>query len=705
MNKMRDSMPVVFAVLAGIFLLMIIFEWGGQGMIFNSKGDAETLGTVDGYKITKKMWEENLETVTAQLKQQKKKTDLTEAEMQQAEDQTWDRCVQQAIINQSIDRMHITVTDQDVRDALFENPPADIRRQFTDSLGQFHAQDYVKALRDPRNDSLVRIMETGLREQIKIHKWQESMEGYVQVTDAELKDRFANENAKATVQVVKVMPNGAEMQQAATQVTDKDLQDYYDSHKYQFKQPEQRKFKFVPFQLAATPRDTASAMESAEAIKRRLESAPPDQLDTVSKELIQDYAPELDASTAGGAHPLNPGDAVTGALATAKPGEVVIAPLAGRIAVVRVTSVSDTGAEVIHTRHIFFTKPGTGTSDSLMALAQQVYGQLKAGGNFEELAHKYSNDFRSAAKGGDVGWMMAPQFPMEIRPAVEHASVNELLPPISAGGGVDIIQVLGRARRSVIGVVVPVSIKPSSQSMRLLQQQASAFQMQAEKRGFDDAAKDASYKVISDAPAASRKGAPIFSSPSFVAWVFSAKKGDISSPIKISEGKATIVAQVTDIIEAGPRPFEEVKQQLKTTVMQNKAIGLAFARAQKAHAAIGANGDLNAAATATGDSTLRPITVMMGPAESVSGIPSGDYVVNNAAFSMKPGQTSDVLKGQNGCYIVKLIDMKPATDEALAAQKQTLITSLLQEKRQRFFSNWIDSRKESAIVVDFRQHR
>ena len=48
MTKMRDSMPVVFAVLAGIFLLMIIFEWGGQGTIFNARGDAESLGIVNG---------------------------------------------------------------------------------------------------------------------------------------------------------------------------------------------------------------------------------------------------------------------------------------------------------------------------------------------------------------------------------------------------------------------------------------------------------------------------------------------------------------------------------------------------------------------------------------------------------------------------------------------------------------------------------
>ena len=51
MTKMRDSMPVVFAVLAGIFLLMIIFQWGGQGnTFFHRKAKMAGLkSTVNGY--------------------------------------------------------------------------------------------------------------------------------------------------------------------------------------------------------------------------------------------------------------------------------------------------------------------------------------------------------------------------------------------------------------------------------------------------------------------------------------------------------------------------------------------------------------------------------------------------------------------------------------------------------------------------------
>src|SRR5580704_9843642 len=102
MTKMRDSMPVVFAVLAGIFLLMIIFQWGGQGMIFEPKGETGTLGLVNGYPITQKDYNKILEAVTAQMKEKNKSSELSEADQATAEDQAWDQAISQAITDQSI---------------------------------------------------------------------------------------------------------------------------------------------------------------------------------------------------------------------------------------------------------------------------------------------------------------------------------------------------------------------------------------------------------------------------------------------------------------------------------------------------------------------------------------------------------------------------------------------------------------------------
>src|ERR1051325_6826544 len=103
MTKMRDSMPVVFAGLAAVFLLMIIFEWGGQGMIFNKTGDAETLGLVNGRKITRKDYDRIYQAVLEQMKGDNKGTALSEQQEDDASDRAWDQAVSESIIDASID--------------------------------------------------------------------------------------------------------------------------------------------------------------------------------------------------------------------------------------------------------------------------------------------------------------------------------------------------------------------------------------------------------------------------------------------------------------------------------------------------------------------------------------------------------------------------------------------------------------------------
>src|SRR2546422_553575 len=101
--------------------------------------------------------------------------------------------------------MGLTVTDQDVRDAIYENPPAEVKKQFTDSTGNFHQDWYIKALRDPRNDTIVRQMEIGIRDQLRRLKWQASIITAIRVTDAEAHERYYNDSAKAAVQVVRIL--------------------------------------------------------------------------------------------------------------------------------------------------------------------------------------------------------------------------------------------------------------------------------------------------------------------------------------------------------------------------------------------------------------------------------------------------------------------------------------------------------------------
>ncbi|GEM_PF-2300191 len=704
MTKMRDSMPVVFAVLAGIFLLMIIFEWGGQGTIFSPKGDAETLGTVNGYKITNKDYNQIYESLIAQAKAKEKKTNLTETEEEDISENAWDQAISQALMNRSIEKMGITVTDQEVRDALFSNPPAEIRQQFTDSLGQFHQDVYIKQLRDPRNDSIVRILEAQTRDNILHVKWQEAMVSTVRVTDTEAYIRFMTDSAKAMVQVIKFVPPQPTPQQIS-QVSQQDAQAYYDSHSWLYKRDDQRKFKFVAFPFTPNARDSALAMETANTIKARLAEASLNTVDTVAKELAQDYS-DL---------PYMPRHVITmhelvndTSLMNTKPGDAAIATVMGRLTPLRVLSIMDTAIPLYRVRHIEVGFPPVqgGPSqqqrDSTKAVADQLVAQIKAGADFAKLAEQHSTDLHSASKGGDMGWLDTGVFPKAVRAEAAQAKFGEVVGPFETPRGYDILEVMGATHRAWDIVGVPLLIKPSHQTTLMETQMANIFREQAAKNGFDEAAKAAGYRVYSDAPPAEQKGTPIFGSHLFVDWLFSASQGDVSPALKMSKQHMMMVAQLTEVLPAGPQPLEEVKSRVQEAVAMKQAVASMAPRAKQLAAQIGPNGDLAAVAAASGDASLTPVTVVMGPAESVNGIPTGEYVINNWAYSAQPGSVSPPLKGEHGYYIAKLMGRNIPSQKEFETAKPNIVRTIFQEREQRMLLDWMDKQKAKAKIVDYR---
>ncbi len=708
MTKMRDSMPVVFAVLAGIFLLMIIFQWGGQGTIFSPKGETGTLGTVNGRAITQQDYNKIYESVVAQMKAKNKIENLSEADEDDASQNAWDEAVSEAIESQSIEKMGITVTNDEVRDMLFNSPPADIKQRFTDSTGRFHQDDYIKALRDPRNDSGVRLMEASARDQLRQMKWQQAMAATVRVTDTEAFIRYMTDSAKAIVQVIKI-PAPQPTPQSISQVSEQEIQAYYDSHSWLYKQPEQRKFKFVRFPLAPNGRDTALVMETANTLKARLAETPLSDIDTVAKQLTADYS---DA-------PYMPRHAVTvnkmgsdTTLLSAKAGDNLIAKIDGKITAFRVIEVLDTATHIMyHIRHIQVGYPQTVVTptqqqqDSARAVAEQIFQQIKAGANFAEMARTRSSDARNATNGGDMGWLDTAMLPVTFRAPIAASNPGDVIGPVENPRGYDVLQVLERTRKAWGIVGVPLVVKPSHQTLDLESQMANIFREKAEKDGFDAAATSSGLHAITDAPAVGRKGPPIFSSHIFVDWMFSASKGDVSQPMRLLKAGAIVVAQLTDIIPEGPKPLAEVKQQIVQDLALRKTVAALAPRAQQVAAAVATTGDLATAATALNDPSLAPISVLMGPAESVNGLPTSEYVINNWAYSAQPGTISPPLKGEHGYYVAKLMGRNIPTQKDFAAAKPTIVKELMREKEQRLLTDWVENQKEHATIEDYRVKR
>ena len=100
--------------------------------------------------------------------------------------------------------------------------------------------------------------------------------------------------------------------------------------------------------------------------------------------------------------------------------------------------------ERVHVRRILINTLDKSEAEKkqLLAKAEDVLKQLKAGGDFAALAKKYSDDKGSAEKGGDLGWLQRGQAVPQLEQVIFTMKPGQISNVITTDYGYDIAQVL-----------------------------------------------------------------------------------------------------------------------------------------------------------------------------------------------------------------------------------------------------------------------
>lgn len=100
-----------------------------------------------------------------------------------------------------------------------------------------------------------------------------------------------------------------------------------------------------------------------------------------------------------------------------------------------------------HTRHILIkTSPLLNNTQAERRL-KEIRADILRGGNFAELAKKYSQDPGSAFKDGDLGWTLPGVFDPTFEAQIKKLAINQISLPFQTQFGWHIVQVLGRAQK------------------------------------------------------------------------------------------------------------------------------------------------------------------------------------------------------------------------------------------------------------------
>ena len=265
MNKMRESMKTILMILVLAFLATIVFDWGMGG--FRGRGPKRgVIAQVNGVDIS---YEEFSRAYQQELKARREQSgqEIEGYMLQQIENQVFDRLVQQRLLREVVAKMNLRVTDDEVGEELWNNPPDIIRQSpaFIDSAtGAFNMALYQQALDNPQLDRQWESVAEYLRNMLPFQKLGDLINASAVVTDDDARIEYMKNNLKAKVNYI--LFDAATFTGKETEPTEDEIKAYYEKHKKDYFEKEKRVLDYVLFELKPSAADSQAVYQQAEDI-------------------------------------------------------------------------------------------------------------------------------------------------------------------------------------------------------------------------------------------------------------------------------------------------------------------------------------------------------------------------------------------------------------------------------------------------------
>ncbi len=264
MTKLRQLSGVFLWILVFSFLGLMVFEWGADYSGRSTRDN--TVGSVNGEKLTFEQFNDMYQQAF-QNERARTGKELDDTSLERLRNQVWEQFVQMTLFREEMDKLGIAVTDSEVVYYIYNSPLEDFRRHPAfQTEGVFDMNKYQAAFSDPSIPWGQ--IEDVYRQQIPIVKLQSTITSTVRVTDDEVLNEFKKSNLKAKVEYLSILPN--KFQTDDITLSDKEIKNFYDLHKDEYKQNEMRDVSYVLFPVKPTEKDTVRIYSDFDRIRERL---------------------------------------------------------------------------------------------------------------------------------------------------------------------------------------------------------------------------------------------------------------------------------------------------------------------------------------------------------------------------------------------------------------------------------------------------
>ncbi len=333
-----------------------------------------------------------------------------------------------------------------------------------------------------------------------------------------------------------------------------------------------------------------------------------------------------------------------------------------------------------------------------------LVAEARGGRDFAELA-KEQSEGPFADRGGDIGQdVPVSRLPAPLQPVVATMNLGDVTDPIRDGNTYFVFKLLNRTQPAGGEATVRLAqiqkpIRPSSESMQKDVEGVRKLRADAARKPIGELAAARGLVAASTGWFAQGQFEPsLMQMPHVQQWAVRGKKGEVSRAYGTETG--WVIVQIVDRREAGPRPFEDVKEDVRRAVELTLRQAKPLADAEKMLAAVKAGKSLEQAATDAGTAVIATeLFPRSNPDPRLTPAPRAVGL----AFGLAVGATGGPVAAPTGVYLVRK-DAAAAGDPVMYEQmKGNLSSQLLSSRQQRWLRAWIDRAVADTKVEDRRQ--
>ncbi|MEP6590094.1 MAG: SurA N-terminal domain-containing protein [Gemmatimonadota bacterium] len=273
MQAFRNAAKPVVYLITITFLAWLIVDLSG----LSGNGGLLTktnVGTINGTSVDARIYQQAVQQTITQ-RQQETGHSLGLEETEQVRNDVWEQFVQNAVITDQIEKRHLSVSTDEIADAIRNVPPQEVRTlPDFQTEGKFDLRKYQSWLSSPVGQQAVPMLEARYRGEILQSKLMRNVTADVFLSDAAMWERYRDQHEQVRISLTAIIARNAVPDSAVT-VTQAEVEAYYAAHKDEFKRPRTAFLSFVAVPRRIDASDSAAALEHAKEIRAEIVAGAP----------------------------------------------------------------------------------------------------------------------------------------------------------------------------------------------------------------------------------------------------------------------------------------------------------------------------------------------------------------------------------------------------------------------------------------------